>query len=266
MSRLGARGWMRWVNRLVWGLGGLLMATAAHAWQQDLRIQVAESRQHQCGAGWDPQQSGRWGNPRGHIAVDGERIHAFDLSDPAECEGVVQHSVHASEGQRIVVRIETGNGPMDAVLTAPAADRVWRVQYFTDQAWGEVLSTDWPEAGESETDSSAASPPDSSPADGLHMRPGQRWQVIETYGAQRWYAQWVVRPDGRSFDATWRHEPGGETGTLQGFAWVASMQDGEVVIERPGLGHYQGLRSADGRRIEGRTTWCDCRWSVELRD
>jgi hypothetical protein len=237
-------------------------AGEARAWRNDVLIRVAESRLNQCGAGWDPEGSGRWGNPRGSIEVDGQRIHAYDLSDTAECSKQITHSVQASDGQLIVVKVLTDNGPMQTTLRAVAADRVWQVQYFVDQLWGEVRSTDWPAAAGTATEED----PPATSASALQLRPGQRWRVIETHGTERWIARWQVRDDGVSFDASWRHEPGGEEGTLTEFARLDPVIGNSVVIQRPGLGTYTGTLSADRRHISGRTSWCDCTWTVEMKD
>ncbi len=247
-------------------LAMLLCAAAlpgdAWAWRNDIRIRVAEGRLYQCGEGWDPQHTGRWGNPRGHIEVNGQRVHAYDLRDPKQCSSIVTHAVDASDRQKIVVKVVNTEGSMDAVLTTVAADRVWQVQYFVDQVWGEALSTNWPQDAVTGAERPAAPAAPAEPV--FRPRPGQRWRVIETMGTQRWIAEWLVRADGNSFDASWRHEPSGGSGTLSGFAKLGEVRGNQIVIQRPGLGEYTGTLSKDGRQISGRTSWCDCSWTVEI--
>jgi hypothetical protein len=125
---------------------GLAVGLPAEAGQNEIRIQVAEERVWQCGAGWDPEGTGRWHGRTGKIYVEGQLIHEFDLGDESECHRVVTTSVEANNNQRIsvVFTFDDGSPELGTTLTAWDYDRVWRVQYFVDQAWGEVVSTNWP--------------------------------------------------------------------------------------------------------------------------
>jgi hypothetical protein len=84
---------------------------------------------------------------------------------------------------------------------------------------------------------------------------GQVWEVVESSGGGRWFARWTVLADGRSFDASWRHEPGNDTGQLQRFATISTLEGSQIVIDRPGLGRYIGTLSPDRRQIEGTMSW-----------
>ena len=129
---------------------GLLTALPASAFVNEIEIMVARGRLGQCGGGWDPQHSGRWSGGTGSIWVQGRKLHEFNLADPAECDRVVKTRVDASADQRIEVLVvnQGGANRMAAPLTTVAADRVWRVEYFADQAWGSVISTRWPQTGQ----------------------------------------------------------------------------------------------------------------------
>lgn len=93
---------------------------------------------------------------------------------------------------------------------------------------------------------------------------GQTWHVIETVGNERWTAEWNVRSDGRSFDATWVHSPGGDKGRLTNFARIISIAGNQITINRPGLGTYTGTVSADRRSIRGKMSWSAGTWTVTL--
>lgn len=142
---------------------GLLAALPAGAFVNEIEIVVARGRLGQCGTGWDPQRSGHWSGGNGSIVVQGRKLHEFNLSDPAECDRVVKTRVDAPANQRIEVVVinQGGANRMSAPLTTVAADRVWQVEYFADQAWGSVVSTDWPgtRSGPSHPDRSAGPAP-----------------------------------------------------------------------------------------------------------
>lgn len=89
--------------------------------------------------------------------------------------------------------------------------------------------------------------------------------VVETLGNQRWTAEWTVLDDGTTFDATWRHEPGGDTGVNRRFAHLISISGSTIVIDRPGLGRYTGTISADRRSISGEVSWANATWRATLR-
>jgi hypothetical protein len=95
---------------------------------------------------------------------------------------------------------------------------------------------------------------------------GQEWRVVETVGGDRWTAQWRVRSDGRSFDATWIHTPGGDQGRLTNFARIISISGNQIRIDRPGLGIYTGTISGDLRTIRGKMSWAGGAWTVTLSD
>ncbi|MBS2037302.1 hypothetical protein JST97_20105 [bacterium] len=93
---------------------------------------------------------------------------------------------------------------------------------------------------------------------------GQTWEVSEEMGNQRWQARWSVLADGRSFDGTWTHFPGGESGTLSNFCHITLLQGQQIEINRPGLGTYRGTLSSDRRHISGTASWSGARWEVSL--
>ena len=89
--------------------------------------------------------------------------------------------------------------------------------------------------------------------------------VIETLGNDRWTAEWTLLDDGKTFDATWRHEPGGDTGVNRRFAQLVSISGTSIIIDRPGLGRYTGTISADRRTISGAVSWANATWRATLR-
>ncbi|MBL8293630.1 MAG: hypothetical protein JNN08_17415 [Bryobacterales bacterium] len=95
---------------------------------------------------------------------------------------------------------------------------------------------------------------------------GQKWRVVETSGGDRWTAEWTVRSDGRSFDATWSHSPGGDQGRLTNFARIISISGNQIRIERPGLGMYTGTIAGDRRSIRGGMSWAGGAWTVTLSE
>lgn len=102
------------------------------------------------------------------------------------------------------------------------------------------------------------------PAASQRSLAGQKWRVVETAGGDRWTAEWTVRKDGRSFDATWSHTPGGDTGRLTNFARILSIAGNQIRIDRPGLGVYTGTISGDRRSIRGTMSWAGGAWTVTL--
>ena len=90
------------------------------------------------------------------------------------------------------------------------------------------------------------------------------WHVVETAGSNQWTAQWTLRADGQSFDATWTHTPGNDHGTLTNFARIRSRTATQIIIDRPGLGHYTGAISANGKRITGTMSWAAGTWTVTI--
>lgn len=95
---------------------------------------------------------------------------------------------------------------------------------------------------------------------------GQTWNVVERSGNDTWTAVWHVRADGKSFDATWRHTPGNETGELPNFAHIASISGNTIVIDRPGVGRYTGTLSADRLHIQGKGDWPPhASWEVSIQ-
>lgn len=93
---------------------------------------------------------------------------------------------------------------------------------------------------------------------------GQRWDVIESAGQERWDSEWTVRADGKSFDAVWVHTPGNDRGRLSNFARIASISGNQIVVERPGLGRYTGTISPDRRTVRGRMSWSSGTWQATL--
>lgn len=95
------------------------------------------------------------------------------------------------------------------------------------------------------------------------------WKTVERDVAkgQYWEVGWRLKDDGRSFDGHWKHFPSGREGDLPGFASIRFICDKRIVIDRPGLGVYEGTISTDRKRITGTISWCStCTWEVELKD
>lgn len=93
------------------------------------------------------------------------------------------------------------------------------------------------------------------------------WSVLEKVNGngQYWEATWRLREDGRSFDGHWKVFPSGQEGDLTNFARIKTIQNNQIIVERPGLGTYQGKISSDGRNIKGTLSWCStCIWEVKF--
>lgn len=92
------------------------------------------------------------------------------------------------------------------------------------------------------------------------------WNVVETdlSSGQYWKATWNIKGDGRSFDGHWKVFPGGQEGDLPNFARIRTILNNQVIIDRPGLGTYQGTISSDRRSIRGTQSWCStCNWEAK---
>ncbi len=90
------------------------------------------------------------------------------------------------------------------------------------------------------------------------------WQVVEAVGPNVWTAEWTLRADGKSFDATWTRTPGDDRGKLTNFARISSRTATSIIIDRPGLGQYSGTFSNNGKRISGKMSWAAGTWTVTL--
>ncbi|GAB4218582.1 MAG: hypothetical protein OHK0012_28450 [Synechococcales cyanobacterium] len=93
------------------------------------------------------------------------------------------------------------------------------------------------------------------------------WAVTETdLGSnQSWQATWIMKEDARSFDGHWKVFPGGQEGDLVDFARIRFISNDQIIIDRPGLGTYQGTISSDRRRIQGTQSWCTtCTWEATV--
>jgi hypothetical protein len=91
-----------------------------------------------------------------------------------------------------------------------------------------------------------------------------RWHVVETVGTSVWTSEWTLRADGKSFDATWTHTPGNDSGKLTNFARIRSRTATSIIIDRPGLGEYKGTFSNNGKRITGKMSWAAGTWTATL--
>ncbi len=92
------------------------------------------------------------------------------------------------------------------------------------------------------------------------------WNVVETdlRSSQYWKATWNIKGDGRSFDGHWKVFPGGQEGDLPNFARIRTILNNQIIIDRPGLGTYQGTISSDRRSIRGTQSWCStCSWEAK---
>ncbi len=93
------------------------------------------------------------------------------------------------------------------------------------------------------------------------------WKVIEKdlSNGQYYEATWRLKDNGLSFDAHWKHLPSGNEGDLSNFAHIRSISNNQIIIDRPGLGTYQGTISNNRMSIKGTLTWCSgCSWEVKL--
>lgn len=92
------------------------------------------------------------------------------------------------------------------------------------------------------------------------------WNVVETdlSSGRYWKATWYIKEDSRSFDGRWKVFPGGQEGDLLNFARIRTILNNQIIIDRPGLGTYQGTISTDRRSIRGVQSWCStCNWEAK---
>lgn len=120
--------------------------STARAYTNEVHIAVAKHRLWQCGAGWDPEHTG-WTHATGTLYVNGEKVHSYNLSDPKECSRDIRVTIDAKKDVKIWIKLVDNDGlQMESAITTVAADRVWLVEWFVDQLYGKVLSTNWPAA------------------------------------------------------------------------------------------------------------------------
>ena len=85
---------------------------------------------------------------------------------------------------------------------------------------------------------------------------GRFWRVNEI-GV--WEGTWTRRGDSNVFDAYWKHTNGSEERDVITFKYT--LDDGQIVLSRPGTGEYRGKLSADGKKIvDGTATWYRPGW------
>jgi len=238
------------VERLLLGLAVLLLLVApAQAEDTDVasdEIALAVGQQTWRVVEKDLDSHERW-QATWTVRADGKSFDAQWKKDPGGEEGNLRNfaRIKSISGNRIVID-RPGLGQYQGTLT-PDRRRITGNITWCHCSWEVIIEGGAAVSGGTSTISPT-------------------WRVVEKdLGSQeRWQATWTVRADGKSFDAHWKKDPGGEEGNLRNFARIKSISGNRIVIDRPGLGQYQGTIAPDRRRITGKTTWCRCSWEVQL--
>jgi hypothetical protein len=103
-----------------------------------INIRVAPNRQWQCGDNFF-STGGKVGYEFADIAVDGVPLTTYDLANPRDCARVETVVKALPDGGKSVVAVRVGGSTMTADIAARDRERGYWVNFFVDQAWGEVI-------------------------------------------------------------------------------------------------------------------------------
>ena len=106
-----------------------------------LNIRVAPNRQWQCGDAFF-STGGQVRYEFATIAVDGEFLIKYDFAKPEDCARVTTVTKMLPDGGTSIVSVEVGGYTMNADITARDWARGYWINFFVDQAWGEVIAAD----------------------------------------------------------------------------------------------------------------------------
>jgi hypothetical protein len=219
-----------------------MILAAALAAQQEEDVDIAFARSAPTWTVVEQAGSNRW-DATWTLRADGKSFDAHWKQTPGGAEGDLRNfaRIVSMTGSRVVIE-RPGLGRYTGTFSADRR-RITGTMSWTAGTWTVTLN------GQPEP-----APP---------VATGS-WHVVESVGANVWTATWVLRKDGASFDATWTHTPGNDSGKLTNFARIRSRTDREIIIDRPGLGHYTGTFSNNGKRIKGTMSWAPGTWTVTL--
>ena len=210
--------------------------------QQDEEIDIAFAKASPTWTVVETSGSSRW-DATWTLRADGKSFDAHWKQTPGGAEGDLRNfaRIVSMTGSRVVID-RPGLGRYTGAFSADHK-RITGTMSWTAGTWTVTLN------GQPEPTAPASTGP---------------WHVVEAVGSNVWTATWTLRKDGKSFDATWTHTPGNDSGKLTGFARIRTRTDREIIIDRPGLGHYTGTFSNNGKRIKGTMSWAPGTWTVTL--
>lgn len=105
---------------------------------QTIELQVAPGRVWQCGNNFYAN-GGSDTYRYGVLYLDNREVARYDFAAEEDCTRIVTVTREMLDAEHAEVAIEVGPYRMVAGLTARDWARVWRVYFFVDQIWGEVL-------------------------------------------------------------------------------------------------------------------------------
>lgn len=120
-----------------------LIAGAAAAFENTVRVRVSPDRRWQCG----DKFFATGGHQRYQIAKVflGDRlIGEFDFANPADCAKVLEDVVDLPDGGEAVVTVEVGGAKMGAKVLGRDRNRIWTYGMFVDHNNGELTLDDAP--------------------------------------------------------------------------------------------------------------------------
>lgn len=218
--------------------------------QQEEDIDIAFAKASPTWTVVETSGSSRW-DATWTLRADGRSFDAHWKQTPGGAQGDLHNfaRIVSMAGSRIVID-RPGLGRYTGTFSADRR-RITGSQSWAPGTWTVTLSAP---AGATSVVASTTGPT------------GNKWHVVEASGTSSsvWTAVWTLRSDGKSFDATWTHTPGNDSGKLTNFARIRSRTATRIVIDRPGLGQYTGTFSNNGKRIKGTMSWAPGTWTVTL--
>lgn len=112
-------------------------AAAPATWRNTVDVMVAKGRLGQCGDKFF-STGGSESYRFARISVAGKEVAKYDFAKPEDCARVTTLTYDLPDNGKVVVLVEVGTAKMGADINARDRARRYAVQFFVDQAWGEV--------------------------------------------------------------------------------------------------------------------------------
>lgn len=106
-------------------------------WRNTVDVMVAKDRRWQCGDKFF-STGGSEAYRFARISVAGVEVAKYDFAKPQDCARVTTLTYDLPDKGKVVVLVEVGAAKMGADINARDRARRYAVQFFVDQAWGEV--------------------------------------------------------------------------------------------------------------------------------